>query len=418
VKGQQPPNAVTVAAVLDAANYRDPDQYQFVSSLDASYYRDYQFDVSAADRHEQVVSFSKNPHSADGVYALTFAVAGCPIGELQDFLSSVLLPAFFNAYKRGKVMVLRPTYNFETRYSVMRAAYTASQYGRLDQLGIDENPFQTMERWQSLMPSIQLRLLLELATALFFPRLQYFTTTRSGLLSVFIPGEQFVEYSPKFPASWPELFKEHWDFAKGERHPTNLRSLASAASEPDSVKPILDKVIYDAAEVEALVQWLIKRYNLLAFHQTDPAEFLDDDSLVDFVTCFEHALTLDRALRKGMSSVFSAVSVTRKEAAMEIADIIGELAANWTGTNGVEYFKKLVHPIHGAALLTTSFSSAPASFATVFTEVAAAIYNSLCDTIIASVFVPTKKTSSGILVRNRALSSAEAVVGHTGAGLL
>ena len=121
------------------------------------------------------------------------ALAGCPIPELQHFLSSVPLPAFFNAFRNGKVVFLRPNDKFGTRHAGMRAGYTAIQYGRLDRLGTGQNPFETMERWRPLMPAVQLRLLLEVATLALFPRQQYFTGTRSGLLSVFIPGERFVE---------------------------------------------------------------------------------------------------------------------------------------------------------------------------------------------------------------------------------
>lgn len=408
VRGRRRPDAVVIAGVLDADNHRNPDQYQFVQSLDASKYRDFQFDLPAAERHAQIVTFSNDPHSAKGIYALTFSLAGCPIEELQDFLSSVLLPAFFNVYKDGRVMFLRPNYKFETRHSGMRAGYTASQYGRLDKLGTGQNPFETMERWQPLMPSVQLRLILELGTLLLFPRQQYFTGTRSGLLSVFIPGEPFVQHTHQFPASWPDLFTNHWDFAKGERFATNLSTLSRAAKEPDSLKPILDKAVYSALELEGFLRWLVERYNILAFHQTDVAEFLDGD-LVDFVTCFEHALTLDRALRKGMSCSVSAESIVRKEAAMEIADIIGELACYWGAANsGPEYYKTLVHPIQGSALLKAAFGTAPAPFATLLPDVATAIYDSLRDAIVGSVFVSAKKTSTGILVRNRQLSSENA----------
>jgi hypothetical protein len=116
VKGRPRPDAVVVAATLDSENHRDPDRYEFVRSLDASRYRDFQFDLPGSERHARVVEFSENPHSAEGVYALTFALGGCPIEELQDFLSSVLLPAFFNRYKHGRVIFLRPNYKFETRH--------------------------------------------------------------------------------------------------------------------------------------------------------------------------------------------------------------------------------------------------------------------------------------------------------------
>jgi hypothetical protein len=408
VKGRPRPDAVVVAATLDSENHRDPDRYEFVRSLDASRYRDFQFDLPASERHARVVEFSENPHSAKGVYALTFALGGCPIEELQDFLSSVLLPAFFNRYKHGRVIFLRPNYKFETRHSGMRAGYTASQYGRLDKLGTGQNPFETMERWQPLMPSVQLRLLLELATLFLFPRQQYFTGIRSGLLSVFIPGESFVHDTRHFPASWSDLFTNHWDFAKGERHATNLSTLAQVTREPNSLKPIFDNAIYGAADIEKLLRWLVERYNDLAFHQTDVAEFREGD-LVDFVSCFEHALTLDRALRKGESCCVSAEAVVRKESAMEIADIVSELACYWgAANNGAEHFKTLVHPIEGRTLLKKAFGTAPAPFANLLPDVIDAIYDSLRKGIIGSVFVPAKKTGAGILVRNRTLSSEAA----------
>lgn len=168
-----------------------------------------------------------------------------------------------------------------------------------------------MERWQQLMPSAQLRMLLELATLLFFPRQQFFTSTRSGLLTIFIPGESFVDDSKVFPSDWRDLYSAHWDFAKGERHATNLSDLANIAAVPNSLQPILANISYQTSDIEALIRWLVERYNQFAFHQTDAAEFIDND-LVDFVTCFEQALTLDRALRKGMSSVLSTASITRK----------------------------------------------------------------------------------------------------------
>jgi hypothetical protein len=404
-KGHTVPAAVSVAAVLNRDNYRDSERYEFVRSLDASYYRNFQFDLSAVQRHDNVTIFAGSPHSAKGIYALTFSVAGCPINELSEFLSSVLLPAFFNTYRNGRVIFLRPNYEFEKRYSAMRAGYTSSQYGRLDRLGVGNNPFQTMERWQPLMPSVQLRLLLELATLLFFPHQQFFTGTRSGLLSVFIPGEPFVKNSQEFPAGWKDLYTAHWDFAKGERYAPNLAALAKAVGAPPSLQGILDKATYDPSKIEETIRWLVERYNALAFHQTDPAEFLDGD-FVDFVTCFEHAMTLDRALRKGMSCVVSAEEVARKEAAMEIADILGELASFWGAVRvGPEYFKTLVHPVTGQALVRGAFASAPGSFAADLTNIAAAVYKSTRDAIVDSVFAPAKKTPTGILVRNRALSS-------------
>jgi hypothetical protein len=406
VKTRLRPDAVAVAGVFDARNCRNSGEYRFVDSLAASKYRHFQFNTPAAVRHEQVLKFARDSRSPKGIYALTFAVFGCPIQELKEFLSITLLPTFFDVYPNGKVMFLRTNYDFETRHSMMRAGYTMSQYRRLQEFTTTSNPFRTMERWQPLMPSVQLRLVLELATLLFFPRQQYFTGTRSGLITVFIPGAPFVEYGQEFPASWRDLFSDHWDFAKGERHAANVSAVPSALVETNSLRPLFDRAVYGALEIEALVRWLVDRYNFFAFHQTDPAEFLDDNSFIDFVTCFEHALTIDRALRKGISCATSTESVVRKEAAMEIVDIVSELAHYWGAANSApDYFKILVHPTQARIILKSAFGTITPPFDAIFVDVVDTIYDQLRDSIIDSVFVPSKKTPSGVLVRAKDLLS-------------
>jgi len=259
-----------------------------------------------------------------------------------------------------------------------------------------------MYRWQPLSPASQFRLIVELPAFLFFPRQPYFTADRPGILAVFIPGEPFVNEKAEFPDSWSELFTSHYDFSKGERTVHNLSAFVKSGKEPPSLSFLFGKAVYDGDSLERLLRWLVERYNVLAFHQTDPTEFMDDHDLVDFVACFEHALTLDRAFRKGLSCAVSLEAINRNNAAMEIADVVSELSKYWRSeVDSSKHFKRLVHPHHGLAILKAAFSTAPPPFASILVEVSNAFYESLRSEVIKSVFVTSKRTDSAIFVRDK-----------------
>jgi len=411
VKGQKRPDALIIHSVIDSENYSDLRNYKFLEAVKAGPYGNFQYNLPPQYRHERVAKFSDGPGSPKGIYALMLAFGGCPITELPDFLSKVLLPAFFHRYGKGRVIFLRPNYSFESRHAGMRAGYTASQYGRIDSLNLEEKTFEAMVRWQPLMPSLQARLFLDLVTILFFPRLSYFTGYRPGLLLIFVPSELFVDDKHEFPASWRELFSAYWDFAKGEKHPAYFSLFNETKREKDTLKVVHGRAINDASDIEDFLRWIIERYNRLAFHQTHPAEFIDNN-LVDFVSSFEHVLSFDRILRKGMCCAVSAESVSRKEATMEIADIMGELAVYWGAAKmSAEHFKKLVHPVGGRSLIKTAFNSAPERFRGIIMSITDDIYDNIQETIVNSVYVNKKKTSSGILVLDNRLS-AEQVESH------
>src|SRR5207249_4885039 len=64
--------------------------------------------------------------------------------------------------------------------------------------------------------------------------------------------------------------------------------------------------------------------------------------------------------------------------------------------------KTLFHPADGLALLSRVLDKAPPPFGNYFGGVAEGLYRHLKDTVIGSVYVPTKLTpTGGVLVKNR-----------------
>jgi hypothetical protein len=103
-----------------------------------------------------MATFSNAPDSVEGTYALTTAVAFANPNDLESVLSATVLPEFFRIYPNAKVMALAHNYRFETRQSIVRAAYTSSQYGGIAGLALRDGNFETLRRWQTVDTTSQL----------------------------------------------------------------------------------------------------------------------------------------------------------------------------------------------------------------------------------------------------------------------
>lgn len=164
---------------------------------------------------------------------------------------------------------------------------------------------------------------------------------------------------------------------------------------------------FGGGEIEVLIEWLAERYSELAFHAGDPCEFTED-GCVDGVTAMEYGLTLDRVLRRSVSCVASDSAAERKMAAFEIADLLEELRGVWEPTlNSTAFFKRLHHPVQGRDLVKEALSALPPPFAGYFQESADQIYGELQSSVLASVWIKSKLTAQGVLVKGRDLSTEQ-----------
>jgi hypothetical protein len=363
--------------------------------------------MDVTQRRDKVNAFEKSPGTAQSAYGLSLAFGSCPHALLGDFIRGDLLPAFFRTYPGGRALFISTNYEFESRNAVLRGGYAIMQLGKP---ALALKKFDALTDWQPLSTLVQPRNILDLGGFAFFPTVQWMTLYRPGLFALLVPDVRIQHSPPDFPAGWLDIARSHWDFGREDlgRESFTVR-LSGITGSYAALRRYMHDPGWSVSDIEIFVRWLVERYNVLAFHQTDPTEYLTRNptaptrAVVDFVTCFEHALTLDRVLRKAISCIASEETATRKAAAMEIADIVEAQREYWTASKlDSNWFKTLFHPTNGAALLKAIFQKLPTPFSHYMVGVIDSLYAHLESTVIDSMYVKAKiATSGGILVKNR-----------------
>ena len=191
--------------------------------------------------------------------------------------------------------------------------------------------------------------------------LPYFSATRLGLTIVFVPGEMIELTQPDFPSSWLDIYRSRWDFTRELSQNSLPDVTAVGLTQPYKVqRRFLQSFEQRPDDIVNWISWLIDRFNELMLSSTDPTAF-SRDGYVDFVTCFEHGLSIDRLFRKSISAQVSSELVARKDATFEVADIIDELAQYWLQAQPTEHFKAMFHPVKGPSRISNALVGAPAA---------------------------------------------------------
>jgi hypothetical protein len=408
-KGHRIPECMKIAMACSSNDLPTLDM-RFLDDLVKSGYRGAHQNIpmDVTQRRDKVNAFEKLPGTARSAYGLSLAFGSCPHGLLRDFIRDDLIPAFFRTYPGGRALFISLNYEFESRNAVLRGGYAFMQLGKT---ALALTKLDALTDWQPLSTLVQPRNILDLGAFAFFPTVQWMPLYRPGLIALLIPDARIEHSPPDFPAGWLDIARSHWDFGREDLGQASVFSVrvSGITGSYAALRRYLHDPGWSVSTIEILVRWLVERYNLLAFHQTDPTEYLTRNpitparAVVDFIACFEHALTLDRVVRKAISCIASEETATRKAAAMEIADIIEAQKEYWTNVKlDSNWFKTLFHPTNGAALLKSIVQKLPTPFSDYLVGVIENLYVHLESTVIASMYVKGKiAASGGILVKNR-----------------
>ena len=405
IQGRALRDAVQIEAVIDGASSTAVASYAAAEAVAVSEYGGIgqAKAIPLATLRGSYQSFETNPRSVKGIYDLTFAVSSCSSSDLATFLQDDVSPAFFRAFPSGRIVLLSTNYEFERRQGAVRGGYTLAQY---DVTALGTVPdLLALRDWQMLAPFMQLRNALDLGALALFPMLLYFNATRPGITVVFVPGELVEQMQPDFPAGWLDIYRSRWDFA---REPIAGVPYLTAVglSQPYAVqRRYLQVGGYESDTVVTWLRWLITKFNDFLLPGTDPTTF-DGAGTIDFVTCFEHGMSIDRLLRKAVSAQVSSEVAVRKYATFEIADIVDELSQYWRHTQPTDRFKSIFNPGMAVPTLSAVLGTAPEPIRTMLIDGADGVYGALRATILDSVFVAAKRTpSGGVLVRDKSLAS-------------
>lgn len=389
--GAKPP--FTVLGDLDAKTYRTSTLYSRIALIRATDYGSLDLPGgSPMDTTAQIEGFEASPGTASGFYKLSLAVAFHQTEGFEAHLRDRVAPAFFRAFPKGRIRLVGTAYDYERRQGCVRAGFVAAQYGVGAITNLDS--LNAMSRWTTLAPGDQLRLVLDLGALALYPNVPYVPAYRPGLAVIFVPSEPVAQQHGAFPADWLDVYGSRADFAN--------RSSVRGSTERVHRRHVHSASLSTTAALD-WINWLIERAADHVRWSTDPTGYLEG-GLIDFVTCFEHGLTADRLLRKGVAAQTAAQASLRKGAAFEVADILQELDAKWSGLPS-DLFKTLFRPSAGAPLLKQAFASAPKAVGALLTSGVSDAYAALEGTVKASIIRHDKVQSAGVLVRNKALTA-------------
>jgi len=323
--------------------------------------------------------------------------------DVAKLLREHVLPAFFHQYPAGRVAFYESNYDFERRYGLLRGMYALSQYELADIK--DLRAFKTLQQWQTLDTVKQSGTLFSLLGTALYPHVHFVDAGLIGLRMLFNVDPAEKHEPPPFPSSWMSFAQSRWAFGEQQRNLIDVLIGKDEAAHDDAAhRRFRMKGCFSTADIEMYVDWFVEKYSRLAFHLSDPCEFIVN-GCIDAVTTFEFAITVDRVLRKAVSCVASEENPVRKAASQETADLLETLRAfkdpSATGT----FFKKLHHRDDGLALVQKCLASVPTAVGAALQDSAQTVYRDLHDTIRNSVWVKSKLTERGVMVKNKDLTA-------------
>jgi len=164
--------------------------------------------------------------------------------------------------------------------------------------------------------------------------------------------------------------------------------------------------------------WYIDKLNRLLFELTDVGNFTknhDPEAPVDPVFAFEHLVTMDRLMRKTLLAMSLDDAPAGNLMVFEIAELydgLSERFGNCKPNSAIqfqkaEFFKTLFDTQEGPSLITPPFADLPSPFDRYFSNLASDVYQKIEQTVLDSIWVRSKVTPNGILVRDQELSKEE-----------
>jgi hypothetical protein len=404
-KGFKQPELLRLVAEITPTNYTSNDTYEFAELAAMSKIPKQPIPVKWDDLKLMASKIWEEQDRAKAVNSFGLSIFLCDPEQLSAFLQHYALPNFFKAYPNGQVLIYESNYEYEHQYGLIRACYTISHYELTDLS--PHRSFDTLKQWHTVDTLTQPLILWTLLGFMFYPYVHIFATQSVGLNFLFLPDKPEEYKLPIFPNTWLDKARSESDFAHQQQD-----FFASLAEGPkgDTSGKIADgqykhKQSFTPIEMQSLIKWAVSRFNDLAFHLADPCEF-EDNGCIDFVTCFEYGLTVNRTFRKALFCIASATVAERKSQAMEIADTLETLRSVWDSSTGsADFFKRLFHPVQGPNLLKKCLISLPNPFADYFSSVVDELYQELMLTIYESVWVKSKKIGSGVMVKSKDLAS-------------
>jgi len=350
-----------------------------------------------------------------GMYRLDQALNYAGPQRLTPLLRDHVLPGFFDLYPDGEVAVVQYNTEFEDAAALMRLLYVAAQTPLQGIAAGDFKGIGTLQHWhrRSIIPLGQL--FFDIFLYLFYPFIGGYRGGLPGLdfLFLFEPPEKYMPNL--YPRNWLAVASTTAGF--GHEKVDFLKSIQDFQG-PEWQHAVHQRLQYargyTVAERLSLLEWYISSLNRLLYELTDVANFTeekDPNGCIDPVFAFEHHLTVDRLARKTLLAMSLEEVGTAKHLVFETADLydgLSELFGNHS--NATAFFKLLFHAEDGPTLLRSRLSRLPTPFGSDLSKLCDRVYHRMEETIINSIWLKSKVTPQGVMVRKKKDLSQEELV--------
>jgi hypothetical protein len=411
-KNGRVPTGLNIVDIWDRQSTLDEARLAFVddhlrSEFEASDMHSFRADEQAMDWLVQAVKEPGKRHVTVQRMAQALAFAGPQ--RLRPALRDCVAPAFFDLYPEGKIVVIRYDTTHDTVAALQRVLYAAAQVPLPEVAANSTTGIATLQSWHLNSIVTAGPLLLDTLLYGFYPFVGGLRGGPVGLdfLFLFEPAERY-EPAP-FPRDWLSMpaFSARFglekvdavDVVRNFRGPPWLLAGHQRYRHDNG---------YTADARLALLKWYVERTNRILYELVDVANFTRRDDtegdIIDPVFAFEHHVSFDRLLRKTVLSMALDEPGTAKLTAFEIAELYDGLTVRFGASRkGSDMFRRLFHPIDGPAMLISRLATLPAPFADDLVRLTGDLYKRIEDTIIESIWLRSKVTPAGILVKDRHL---------------
>jgi len=298
--------------------------------------------------------------------------------------------------------------------SMLRVLYAAAQTP-LAEVKQSFQGIRTLQSWHMNSAINMGPTLIGLFNYLFYPFIAGYHGGPPGLdfLFLFEPVEHYIP--ERYPRNWLWPASAAASFGRGQvdlmaviQDYKGATGMHAAHQRYQFVKG------YTVGERLDLLRWYIERINRLLYQLADVTNFtegFDPEAVIDPVFGFEHHMTVDRLACKTLLSMSLEDAGTARFMVFEVAELYDALSHLFRGMGPTEFFKKLFHSIEGPALLRSRLALLPAPFGQELPALADCIYERIQQTVIESIWLRTKVTTSDVQVRDKTLA-AESAVSH------
>jgi hypothetical protein len=344
-----------------------------------------------------------------GITRFCSSIFWCPQRQLPRFFSESIAPLFFGTYPNGRIVVVRPSIVYAQRLTLTKYLYSLSQYPDVPlQEWTESKGFLTLTSWGRLEPWYLAPKVMAIAANLFYPYITFFKATNfSNIFFLFVPETPLVFNRDDVSFTWRDVIIR--DAALAEEY----RRL-----DKEELTGDLDYVVHrrykfkdapSSQDTLDLIVSMIGYVNKLGTMLYDVSQFPDktDPQSVDPVYAFEYFHSIMHMLSDAVSIMGSSIVYWNKAATFRIADTIVEIAKLGSLGKGDNYFKELFRCDSGKPLVSDVLGKSGVTALERFAAASEEVYEDLKKTILELVFIKSKRTAGGVLVKSRRDPSRE-----------